>query len=234
MHQHPRPRSPQAIAKHYRFVRSSTSIDVDPLLEELGSIRARFMGGLWKWHIETTMVPLRGGPAPHHPCTALVTGLDGDAPILAELPRIRALLDEGFPARARMAWLGCSPTNSRIFAHVDNLEHWQRHHRVHVPLITNPEARLAVAGAFVHMAAGAAWLFNNSRAHGAVNRGPERIHLILDLPATPEVEAWIAVGELVEGQTDLTTWRELGEDPLLAFTESQLEDPVLMSLVQRQ
>ena len=234
MFQRPLPRSSDAIDKRYRFVRVVSDLDLGPLCAEFDGVRDAFMAGLWKWHIETRLLPLRGGATPHHPCNALVTGLGVDAPVLTELPAIRELLDHGFPAAASMAWLGASPPGSRIFAHVDNLAHWQHHHRVHIPLITSEQARLAIGGRFVHMPAGTGWVFNNSRAHGAINRGPARIHLLLDLPATPEVEAWIARGQWVDGEHDRAAWRELGRDPMESFSPEQLADPYLMNLVARQ
>ena len=51
-----------------------------------------------------------------------------------------------------------------------------------------------------HWPAGSAWLFDNSRPHGALNEGPPRIHLMVDLPDSAAVRSWIATAEPVEGE----------------------------------
>ncbi len=66
--------------------------------------------------------------------------------------------------------------------HVDDTHHWDEHHRLHVPLITHHEARVCVAEHFLHLSPHKVWLLNNSVPHGVLNRGPERLHLCLDLP----------------------------------------------------
>ncbi len=234
VHQLPRPRSPGALDKPYRFVRLPGLVDVGPLVAELPRAAQAFVDSVWKWHILTRFAPLRGGPVAGHPTNTLVTGLDLDMPALRWLPELRRFLDAGLPVRARLAWLGQSPPGARIFLHRDNLPHWDEHHRVHLPLITSPGARLGVDGHFAHMPAGTLWAFNNSRVHGGVNDGPPRVHLVMDLPSTPEVEAWIAAGERVEGTPDPALWRELAADPLEAFTEAQLADQALMAVVRQQ
>lgn len=236
MHQRPRPRprSADAVDKPYRFLRLPTAIDVAPLVAELDRAEPAFADSTFKWHILTRFACLRGGPPTGHPTHTLVTGLDQDMPVLATLPAIRRVLDEGLPARARLAWLGDSPPGARIFLHVDNLPHWDVLHRVHIPLVTSPAARLGVEGRFVHLPAGTVWAFNNSRVHGALNGGPRRIHLIADLPDTPAVRDWFAAGEAVEGTPDPDAWARLSEDPLRAFTPAQRADAALMAKVRQQ
>ncbi len=234
MHQRPRARSPNAINKPYRFVRLDVAAPVDALVGELPAADDAFVDSTWKWHILTRFAPLRGGPPRGHATNTLVTGLDLDMPALRRMPVTRDFLNRGLPARARVAWIGVSPPGSKIFLHVDNLPHWDEHHRVHIPLVTSPAARLAVEGGFVHMPAGGAWAFNNSRVHGAINDGPARVHLVVDLPATPEVDAWIAAGEQVDGDPDPAAWSSLASDPLAAFTDAQRADDALMDRVRLQ
>src|SRR5690606_27517570 len=161
---------------------------------------------------------------------ALVSGAGVDQPVLARLPRLSAFLDAALPAPARMAWLGLSPPGARIFLHRDNTHHWDEHHRVHVPLQTTPPARLCVAGRFVHMPAGTAWAFNNSLSHGAINHGPDRIHLMLDLPPTPEVQALFDAGQRVQGERVPEALSELAKDPMRQLGKGQLAD---IDLVRR-
>ncbi|MCA9538566.1 MAG: aspartyl/asparaginyl beta-hydroxylase domain-containing protein, partial [Myxococcales bacterium] len=144
------------------------------------------------------------------------------------------LLDTAFPAPAALAWLGLSPPGARIFLHVDNTTHWDEHHRVHLPLITTPAARLCVDGRFAHLPAGTLWAFNNSRPHGAINDGPDRLHLMVDLPATPAVQAWLAQGEPFDGKEDSAAFAALNADPLSVLTEAERSDGAFVSRLNRQ
>lgn len=55
-------------------------------------------------------------------------------------------------------------------------------HKIHVPLDTNPDAVMTVAGESFHLAAGYAWEVNNNVPHGAFNGGSEdRIHFIFEV-----------------------------------------------------
>lgn len=234
MYQRSRPVSPDAVDKPYRFLRMPDSFGAGPLIHELEAAAPSPAASIWKWHIETRFLPLRGGPAVGSPCDTLVSGMGKDCPVLRTLPRLRQLLNHGLPARARLAWIGISPPGARIFAHIDNLPHWQAHHRVHLPLQTNPRALLLVQGRAVHMPAGSMWLFNNSRPHAAINRGPRRLHLMVDLPDTLAVRRWLDRGEAVEGRSDPDTWSEMLGDPLEAFTADQRADEELMQRVRAQ
>ena len=54
--------------------------------------------------------------------------------------------------------------------------------KVHVPLVTSPQATLTVAGAEFHLPAGRAWEINNLAPHGAFNGGEQdRIHFIFEV-----------------------------------------------------
>jgi hypothetical protein len=209
-------------------------VEFEPLLAELRAAAVPWSSSQWKWHMETRFCVLRGGGEQPYPGGALVTGAGVDQPVLARLPRLRAFLDTALPAPARLAWLGSSPPGARIFLHRDNTHHWDEHHRVHVPLDTTPLARLCVSGRFVHMPAGTAWAFNNSLAHGAINRGSERIHLMLDLPPTPAVQALFDAGEDVEGERDPQALAELAQDPLKLLRKGQLADLELVARLLQQ
>ena len=230
VYQRPTPQSPRSIDKPYRFLRLPVAVEVGLLRDELRGVALPWSPSQWKWHMETRFCVLRGGGEQPYPGGALVSGAGIDQAVLDRLPRLRAFLDTGLPAPARMAWLGLSPPGARIFLHRDNTHHWDEHHRVHVPLETTPLARLCVSGRFVHMPAGTAWAFNNSRPHGAINRGPDRIHLMVDLPSTPAVQALFDAGQAVDGDRDAEALAELARDPLAALDKAQLVD---IDLVRR-
>lgn len=55
-------------------------------------------------------------------------------------------------------------------------------HRIHIPLVTNPQATFTVNGTDHHLAAGYAWEVNNLAVHSARNDGAEdRVHLVFEV-----------------------------------------------------
>jgi hypothetical protein len=224
MHQRAHQRSEHALSKDYRFVRRALRFDAEGLVAEIQAAGLQWIASQWKWHIETRFCVLRGGSQQGYAGSELTHGHSTDHPNLTALPGLRALLNEAFPARGRLAWLGWLPQNGRIYLHVDNTRHWDEHHRVHVPLLTNRHARLCVGSRFLHLEPGAAWVVNNSVAHGAVNLGPDRLHLMVDLPGSEAVERWIAEGISEPGGEDETELAVLGRDPLLALSTEMLDD----------
>lgn len=248
MYQRPYQRSENPVDKPHRFARLPLSFDPAPLVAELMTAApwqapgaasaseppAPWIGSQWKWHLGTFFLVLRGGPATSIPGGELTSGGGVDTPALSALPRLRALIDAALPAPAAVAWIGLSPPGARIRLHVDNTRHWDEHHRVHLPLVTTPAARLCVAGRFVHFPAGTAWAIDNSAPHGAINDGPARLHLMVDLAPTPAVEAWLAAGVAVEGEADPAALSVLAADPLTALGERERADRALLGRLLRQ
>jgi hypothetical protein len=184
------------------------------VLAEIGEQQPEWLESEWKWHVESRFALLRTGQRASYPGSELTNGHSINQPNLARLPRLLQFLDSAFPIKPTLAWLGRLPPGGRIFTHVDNTQHWDEHHRVHVPLITNQQARLCVDGAFLHLHPNRIWLLNNSVPHGALNRGPERLHLVLDLPHFAGFDAWLANGTLESGETDADALSELALNPL--------------------
>ena len=234
MYQRHRPFSPRAIDKPYRFLKLPLRVDSEPLVAELRESGVTWTASQWKWHLETRFCVLRAGGSEPYPGGALVSGAGVDQPVLGALPRLRAFLDGFFPAPARMAWLGLSPPGARIFLHRDNTYHWDEHHRVHIPLVTSPEARLCVAKRFLHLPAGSTWAFNNTLPHGALNTGPDRIHLMVDLPPEPAVQALFAGGEPATGEPDPDALAQIEQDPFIALDAAQRADRDLMQRLRMQ
>ncbi|MDI3290089.1 aspartyl/asparaginyl beta-hydroxylase domain-containing protein [Polyangium sp. 15x6] len=226
--------SPRALSKAYRFLRLPLAIDVASIVAEIEATDITWLPSQWKWHLGTSFCILRGGQERGWPGSRLTSGGGIDAPALEALPRLRELLDTAFPARPVSAWLGLSPPDSRIHLHVDNTPHWDEHHRFHVPLITTPAARLCVAGRFLHLPAGTAWAFNNSVPHGAENLGPPRIHLMVDLPPAPAVEALVAAGTPEEGAKDPEAIARLSRDPMESIPEAMKSDAYLLWRLAQQ
>lgn len=219
MFQRPHTKSPRALKKKYRFLRLPLAFDAEALLAELTASGVDWMSAeRWKWHMQTSVCILRAGKEGNRPGACLVSGSGLDKPPLERLPTFREVLDEAFPERVALAWVGLTPPGTRIFLHIDNTSHWDEHHRVHVPLVTSPGARMCVDGHFVHMPAGTAWLFNNGVPHGVLNDGPARIHLVMDLPDSKAMRALLKKGEKVDGEPDPEALARLAEDPLSTLT----------------
>lgn len=233
MYQRKHERSPRALRKDYDFIELPMSIDVAPLVDELSRVALPWIESLWKWHRGTQFCVLRAGPTGKLSGDEMITGAGVDAPALASLPAFRDVLDHAFPMRAPLAWIGRSPPSSAIRMHVDNTQHWDEHHRLHVPLVTSPRARLCVLGRTVHMPAGSVWAFNNSRPHGAINTGPERLHLVLDLPGSPEVDAFLATGRVIRGELDPEAIERLSEDPLAGVHDEERRPEVLERMLNQ-
>jgi kumamolisin len=234
MYQKPHAPSPHALAKPYALLRLPMTVDALALAEEIGAAPLNWLPSQWKWHLGTYFCILRAGAEGRHPGSALINGTGVDTADLRRLPRIRHFLDTAFPVPAALAWIGLSPANSRIHTHIDNTAHWDEHHRIHVPLVTTPAARLCIGSRFQHFPLGTVWALNNSVPHGAINAGPDRLHLVLDLPSTPEVEDLLARAEPVKGELDPVALAQLAGDPLAVLTEAQRADAYLMARLQLQ
>ncbi len=238
MYQRFRPPCADAIAKPYRFVElnlldkldgqaaDATDITdiIDAVADEVRATAIPWIPSQWKWHMQTWFCVLRAGEDEAYAGAGLVrANASIDRPIVARMPHLCRLLDQLFARPVVMAWLGKSPAGARIYLHRDNTDHWDCHHRIHIPLITNPQARLCVADGFVHMPAGSAWALNNSLPHGAHNGGDaDRIHLIVDLAPGPDTDALLNAGRASDGQRDNDALAALSQDPLKALHPGQL------------
>jgi len=68
-----------------------------------------------------------------------------------------------------------------ISKHKDGSATMRRCHRIHLPIITNPEVAFDVGESSMGMAEGELWEINNRREHAVANHGEEdRVHLIFD------------------------------------------------------
>jgi hypothetical protein len=55
-------------------------------------------------------------------------------------------------------------------------------HRVHVPIITNPEVKYTIEGVEYYWEKGSIYEFDNMRPHGVINRSNDyRVHLVINL-----------------------------------------------------
>jgi Aspartyl/Asparaginyl beta-hydroxylase len=71
--------------------------------------------------------------------------------------------------------------NCRIDNHIDIHPSFSIAHRIHVPLVTNPNVEFIVGGEPIATRPGHAFELNNKMAHSVANRGDcSRVHLIFD------------------------------------------------------
>jgi hypothetical protein len=68
----------------------------------------------------------------------------------------------------------------RIALHKDSHPSFAAAHRIHVPLVTNPDVDFVIRGVSHHLDEGVAYEVSNLDFHAVTNRGPDRIHFIFD------------------------------------------------------
>jgi hypothetical protein len=72
--------------------------------------------------------------------------------------------------------------NTVIPEHIDISQSFNVSHRIHIPLVTNPDVYFMIDGDRCIMEEGTAYEINNKVMHSVENRGTEtRIHLIFDI-----------------------------------------------------
>ena len=125
----------------------------------------RFIAGnAWPWLYYTTPIGKEFEP--------LIT------PLMAQAAQTYGYREPVFP-KAMLARL---QAGHDIDAHTDGSRSHALTHRIHVPLITNRAATLAVNGGSFHLCAGFAYEVNNLAEHWACNSGAEdRIHFLFEV-----------------------------------------------------
>jgi len=99
---------------------------------------------------------------------------------LRRLPYIMEIMAELGAVWGRSRLMGLAP-GAEVPSHVDSHYYWRTHHRLHIPVITNPGVSFTCDDETVHMAAGECWMFDSFRFHDVQNKGAEqRVHLVLD------------------------------------------------------
>ncbi len=95
--------------------------------------------------------------------------------------RQRRVAEQNGPGYFIRALLTRLPPGAEIRPHIDDGESLKRCHRIHVPLVSNPDCLFTVGHLRFHMPEGEMWEINNRRTHAVRNEGTEaRIHLIMD------------------------------------------------------
>lgn len=73
------------------------------------------------------------------------------------------------------------PAQARISLHVDPYKSSTYTHKIHIPVLTNPDVEFWIEDQIYHFREGHAYEVNNKTLHGGVNRGAtDRINLIFE------------------------------------------------------
>jgi hypothetical protein len=187
--------------KKISFLRIDCGIDLCTLQNELISLSAKpWQTSTHAVHAKTDMIILRGGRqgGPNDLCSDDTI----DHQLLSELPQFTRLLSKNGPlGGASNAYIFRLPAHTTVPMHVDSANKWASHFRIHVPIITHPQATLIVEDKGLHLDAGYAWSFNNNAKHGVIN-GPEaRTHLLMDVPPNPTLFSALELATWIEGHS---------------------------------
>jgi len=80
------------------------------------------------------------------------------------------------------------PGGATIGSHRDHGASLSRAHRIHLPVITNPQTVFGISGVIKHLPAGELWEINNRMAHAVRNDSDQaRIHFIFDYVLPGEI-----------------------------------------------
>lgn len=96
-------------------------------------------------------------------------------------PVVEAATASFGPGKACRILLANLEAGGRIAMHRDHGPTYERTHRVHVPVITDPAVRFYIDGDNYFLDAGEAYEINNLLPHGVANDSEsDRVHLIID------------------------------------------------------
>ena len=91
-------------------------------------------------------------------------------------------LEEKFDGIAGLVVYPKMPAQTHIGQHIDRGYYLKTVHRLHVPIVTNPDVLFHIGDTKFHMEEGRVYEINNQQRHGVSNLGnTHRIHLIVDI-----------------------------------------------------
>ena len=179
-------------------VKLPVSFETEKLIKDFNSISPDLWGsrgGRVGVHAQAEAVFLRGyAPA------------EGDLPIedrpvLGTLPSAKQLIYQLFGASPLRCLFAKLKANGRVPLHIDNGEYFEKTIRIHLPIVTNTQAKMLVGGEEFSMQVGEAWAINNCTVHGVVNahESEARTHLICDYLPSDNLLKLLSDGERALG-----------------------------------
>jgi hypothetical protein len=162
-------------------------------------------GGRVGVHNAAQAVFLRG----HAPAEGNLPIADREA--LEHLPYVREIITSLVQAPPLRCLLAMLPGGAMIAPHIDQADYFSKTIRLHLPVITHPQAWMYCAGFSYRMLPGEIWALNNSNTHAVWNASNElpRTHLICDFLPTPTLLALLANAERDLGVVDETVQSRL-------------------------
>ena len=195
-----------AACRKRSFLRLPADVDHARLWDEFQRIPADAWGvSHWDAHCSIDVLLLRGG----HKGAAddFTTASVENNPVLEDFPYIASLLAPGGPfGGATYAFIFRTKPNGMTRVHTDDHPSWERNVRIHIPLVTNPEAVLLVEGRSKHLPVGEVWTFDNQSPHSVMNGGATRIHMIVDVPPNANLAQLMRAATFDPGEPDPERW----------------------------
>jgi quercetin dioxygenase-like cupin family protein len=98
------------------------------------------------------------------------------------LDQLQFFLGGGAGGHIQTAILIKLPAGKSISPHVDSAPFFKNFHRVHIPIVTNPQCLFTVGDETIHMKKGEMWeIDNDNKVHSVDNGGADdRVHLLID------------------------------------------------------
>jgi len=192
------------------FLKLPVPIDLPRLLAEYLSIPDEAWGvSHWDVHCSIDVLLLRGGVkgTPDD----FVTEDIGNNPILASLPYLSSLLaPEGPFGGTTYAFVFRTRPKGITRIHWDDDAAWCRTFRIHIPIISNPDAVLLAETRAMHFGVGEAWTFDNQSMHSVVNGDSTRVHLIIDVLPNPKLRELLERARFDPGRSAPELWERTG------------------------
>jgi hypothetical protein len=201
------PAAPADVAFAKRsFLRLPVPIDLPRLLAEYRSIQEDAWGvSHWDVHCSIDALLLRGG-AKGTPDDYVTTDIVNN-PLLAGLPYLAWLLGPDGPfGGTTYAFIFRTRPNGITRIHWDDDAAWCRTFRIHIPIISNPDAFLLSDGRAMHFGVGEAWTFDNQSMHSVVNGNSTRVHLIIDVLPSAKLRELLQRARFDAGQSAPELW----------------------------
>jgi len=195
------------VYKKRSFLRLPVEVDCALLLADYRSVPAEaWSTSHWDMHCSADMLLLRGGD--QGSATDFSTNEISNRKILSTLPYISSLIGEDGPfGQTTYAFIFRMKPMGVTRAHWDQQPIWKNLFRVHIPIMTNPDAVLMSEKRAKHFPVGEAWTFDNQKMHGVVNGDSVRTHLIFDVPHGPKLYALLQAAEWDPGVESPEQWQ---------------------------
>jgi hypothetical protein len=169
-------------------IREIDAIPLPPLKKMLGKIDHAWWDSdvrhnLYRNHATTRCIRLRHVTDYNFNDIQLINFPELASTFKPEIDEVLSVLSASYEYCDFTAMILLLPSGARIEPHVDQGRWFRLAHRIHVPLVTNPDVEFRVGTERVNMKVGKAYEIDNAnKIHAVVNNGSrDRVHLVIDL-----------------------------------------------------